>query len=99
MSRYKALALDIDGTLLNTKKEVTPEVLKEVRRLQEESVPVMIASGRPHEGICHVAKAAWMCTADSCFHLTAERLRNSNPDMLYTIKQFQSNTMMKFLTM
>lgn len=43
MSQYKALALDIDGTLLNTKKEVTPEVLKEVRRLQEESVPVMIA--------------------------------------------------------
>lgn len=60
MSRYKALALDIDGTLLNTKKEVTPEVLKEVRRLQEESVPVMIASGRPHEGICHVAKAIGM---------------------------------------
>lgn len=36
MSQYKALALDIDGTLLNTKKEVTPEVLKEVRRLQED---------------------------------------------------------------
>ena len=60
MSQYKALALDIDGTLLNTKKEVTPEVLKEVRRLQEESVPVMIASGRPHEGIRHVAKAIGM---------------------------------------
>lgn len=60
MSQYKALALDIDGTLLNTKKEVTTEVLKEVRRLQEESVPVMIASGRPHEGIRHVAKAIGM---------------------------------------
>ena len=98
MSQYKALALDIDGTLLNTKKEVTPEVLKEVRRLQEESVPVMIASGRPHEGIRHVAKAIGMDVYGG-FPLMEERLRNSNPDMLYTIKQFRSNTMMKFLTM
>lgn len=57
MSRYKALALDIDGTLLNTKKEVTPEVLKQIKRLQAAKIPVIIASGRPEEGISHVAQA------------------------------------------
>ncbi len=40
MGRYKALALDIDGTLLNTKKEVTPGVLIQVERLQKTGVPV-----------------------------------------------------------
>lgn len=57
MSKYKALALDIDGTLLNSKKEVTPKVLEQVRRLQEEKIPVIIASGRPEQGIAHVARA------------------------------------------
>lgn len=60
MNKYKALALDIDGTLLNSEKEVTPEVFKAVRRLQEAGVPVMIASGRPEQGISHVARAIGM---------------------------------------
>lgn len=57
MSTYKALALDIDGTLLNSKKEVTPAVLQKIHELQERKVPVMIASGRPEQGIRHVAEA------------------------------------------
>lgn len=60
MSKYKALALDIDGTLLNSKKEVTPRVLEQVRKLQNEKIPVMIASGRPEQGIAHVARAIGM---------------------------------------
>lgn len=62
MGRYKAIALDIDGTLLNSRKEVTPEVLRQVRRLQDAGVPVMIASGRPEQGISHVAKSIGMDT-------------------------------------
>lgn len=62
MGKYKALALDIDGTLLNSKKEVTPEVLRQVRRLQNAGVPVIIASGRPEQGISHVAKSIGMDT-------------------------------------
>ena len=57
MNNYKALALDIDGTLLNSKKEVTPAVLAQVRRLQNAGIPLIIASGRPEQGISHVAKA------------------------------------------
>ncbi len=60
MKKFKALALDIDGTLLNSKKEVTPTVLQAVRSLQEQKVPVMIASGRPEQGIRHVAQAIGM---------------------------------------
>ncbi len=62
MGKYKALALDIDGTLLNTKKEVTPGVLIQVERLQKAGIPVIIASGRPEPGISHVARAVHMDT-------------------------------------
>lgn len=54
---YKMLALDIDGTLLNTKKEITPAVAAAVGGLQDRGIPVIIASGRPAQGIRHVADA------------------------------------------
>lgn len=60
MSKYKALALDIDGTLLNSRKEVTPAVLKQIQRMQKAGIPVMIASGRPEQGIAHVAEEIGM---------------------------------------
>ncbi len=57
---YKILALDIDGTLLNTKKEITPAVESTITALQERGIPVLIASGRPAQGIRHVAEALHM---------------------------------------
>jgi len=55
-NKYKVLALDIDGTLTNSKKEITPAVLNAVRRLQNADIPVLLVSGRPEMGIEHVAK-------------------------------------------
>ena len=54
-NKYKLLALDIDGTLTNSKKEITPAVLNAVRRLQNSDIPVLLVSGRPEKGIEHVA--------------------------------------------
>ncbi len=54
-NKYKILALDIDGTLTNNKKEITPTVLNAVRRLQTSDIPVLLVSGRPEKGIEHVA--------------------------------------------
>lgn len=54
---YKILALDIDGTLLNSKKEITPVVEKAITSLQNRGIPVLIVSGRPAQGIRHVAEA------------------------------------------
>lgn len=51
MTTYKAIALDIDGTLTNTKKEVTPRTKKAVSRAMEAGKVVIVASGRPTAGI------------------------------------------------
>ena len=51
----RALALDLDGTLTNSRKEVTPRVRDAVRRTALAGVHVILASGRPVVGMAHVA--------------------------------------------
>lgn len=36
--RKKLLALDIDGTLTNTQKDITPETLKKIIEVQEKGM-------------------------------------------------------------
>lgn len=45
------LVLDIDGTLTNTQKEITPETKKAIHDIQERGHKVMLASGRPTPGM------------------------------------------------
>ena len=52
---YKFLVLDIDGTVTNSQKEITPKTREAIIRLQEKGVPVAIASGRPPKGVYKVA--------------------------------------------
>ncbi|MBQ1192659.1 MAG: HAD family phosphatase [Lachnospiraceae bacterium] len=53
--KYKILALDIDGTLTNSKKEVTDEVKEKINGLYQKNIPVLLVSGRPTEGILPIA--------------------------------------------
>lgn len=53
---YKVLVLDIDGTLTNSKKEIS-EINKEALiNLQKSGIKVVLASGRPTFGIEPIAK-------------------------------------------
>lgn len=56
MKDRKILVLDIDGTLVNSKKEITPETLKYLTKIQEEGHIVALASGRPYPGMKGYAK-------------------------------------------
>lgn len=51
--KYKLLALDIDGTLVNSKKEITPRTKEALMELQRKGVKLAIASGRPYPGMKH----------------------------------------------
>lgn len=55
--KYKLLALDIDDTLLNTKKELTPETRSALIEAQEKGVKVAVASGRLPYGVRPYAEA------------------------------------------
>lgn len=48
---YKLLALDIDGTLLNSSGEVSESTKQAIKRVQGENVLVTISTGRPVQGV------------------------------------------------
>ncbi len=54
---YELLVLDVDGTLVNTKKEITERTREAIVECQEQGIKVAIASGRCTEGIRHQAAA------------------------------------------
>lgn len=47
----KALVLDIDGTLTNSKKEITPATRQAIQELMKRGQKVILASGRPTPGM------------------------------------------------
>lgn len=54
---YKLIALDMDGTLLNSQKKLTPRVCDAITRAKEKGIKVILASGRPFEGMLPTLQA------------------------------------------
>jgi Cof subfamily protein (haloacid dehalogenase superfamily) len=54
--QYKMIVLDLDGTLTNNKKEITPRTKEALTRYQEAGGKVVLASGRPTYGIVPLAE-------------------------------------------
>ncbi len=57
---YKILVLDLDGTLTNSKKEITKPTLDALLDIQKKGVKVVLASGRPTVGVLPLAKQLHM---------------------------------------
>lgn len=53
---YEILVLDLDGTLTNSKKEITPPTMAGLMRIQQNGKRVVLASGRPINGVFPLAK-------------------------------------------
>lgn len=53
---YKLIALDLDGTLKNTKNKITPKTREALIKAQKNGVKIVLASGRPTPGLRHEAK-------------------------------------------
>ena len=56
-SKFQLLALDLDGTLTNSQKQVSSKNRHYIRLAQDKGVKIVLASGRPVIGIEQVAKA------------------------------------------
>lgn len=54
--KTKVLVLDIDGTLTNSKKEITEKTREGILRIEERGHKVVLASGRPTHGMEEFAK-------------------------------------------
>ncbi len=49
--KYKLIALDLDGTLKNSKNMITPKTKEALMKVQEMGVKIVLASGRPTPGL------------------------------------------------
>ncbi|MBR3896466.1 MAG: HAD family phosphatase [Bacteroidaceae bacterium] len=52
---YRIIVLDLDGTLTNSRKEITPRTRETLIRAQQQGIKVVLASGRPTYGIAPIA--------------------------------------------
>ncbi len=53
---YKMLVLDLDGTLTNSRKELTEPTRRALLEIQEQGKKVVLASGRPINGVLPLAR-------------------------------------------
>lgn len=53
---YKMIVLDLDGTLTNSKKVITPKTKEALIQAQKKGVRIVLASGRPTYGIKSLAE-------------------------------------------
>jgi Cof subfamily protein (haloacid dehalogenase superfamily) len=61
---YKLVVLDMDGTLLNSQKEITERVRKAINAAKASGVKVVLASGRPTNGMLPALAALGLTTFD-----------------------------------
>lgn len=54
--KYKIIVLDLDGTLTNSKKEISPATREALLDIQKRGFKVVLASGRPTPGVVMHAK-------------------------------------------
>lgn len=54
--KYKVLALDLDGTLTNSQKIITPRTRETLIKAQQKGLKIILASGRPPFGIKPIAE-------------------------------------------
>ncbi len=68
---YKIIALDLDGTLLDSKKKISDVNKKALKDASDNGIKVVIATGRPYQGVQHIIKELNLENTDNyvmCFN-------------------------------
>lgn len=53
---YKAIFLDLDGTLLNSQKEVSNKTIETLQRLVKKGIEIVLVSGRCNKSVTYIVK-------------------------------------------
>lgn len=61
---YKLIALDMDGTLLNDKKEITDKNKEAISKATAQGVKIVLSSGRSYDGIAYAYKELGISGSD-----------------------------------
>lgn len=55
MEKIKVIVMDVDGTLLNSEKEISPKTRETLLKAQDLGIRLVLASGRPTKGMMKLA--------------------------------------------
>ena len=87
---YKLVAIDIDGTLLNSRGELSARTKDVVRKVTSKGVEVVLTSGRVSESVGRIAKELNASKYIICDN-GALIYDNEQKDILLTPTQFEEN--------
>ena len=99
--KIKLIALDLDGTLLTSRKKVSPKTLATLKKAREKGILVVPLSGRPLPGVLKVFEPFKLDPADNfaiCYNgglvqrmdgevLSASPLTDENVEHILALKQ------------
>ncbi|GKX54297.1 pyridoxal phosphatase [Leminorella grimontii] len=83
--KYQIIALDLDGTLLTSQKQILPESLSALAEARRQGVKVVIATGRHHVAIHPFYQAlaldtpAICCNGTYAYHYQSQRVLSGTP--------------------
>jgi len=64
---FSSVFLDVDGTLLDSRHQVSANTAALLQKLERRGVPVILCSARPPKGIAKVAKQAGLQSVSVCY--------------------------------
>ena len=71
--QYQVIVLDLDGTLTNSKKEITEPTRQALIDIQKNGKTVVLASGAPSTGLLHwQSNCVFRISEAICFPLTVQ---------------------------
>ena len=86
---YQIIVLDLDGTLTNSQKEITPKTKEALMRIQKEGKTVVLASGRPTPGVLPLAEELELEKYGGYILLTAQRSLTAGQKKSFIIRPFR----------
>ena len=108
-SRIRLIAIDIDGTLLSTKNELSAANLAALRRAHDEGIEIVLGTGRRHAFAMPIAEALgfplWLLssngavtrsTSDEHFHCDLLPAALARDLCVYMGDQFRANAVVTF---
>ena len=82
---YEIIVLDLDGTLTNRDKVITPKTKQRLMELQERGKKIVLASGRPTPGVLPLARELELAKYGSyILSFNGGRITNCKPARSYS---------------
>ena len=91
----KAVALDLDGTLLNSKKEISEENKNILKKLSENGVEILIVTGRPYPITKKIAQSLDIPVTVICYN--GARVMNLKTDEIIFEKVLEEKQVLEII--